>query len=105
MLNIEGIIYRPDIQTGKSFVNDLKTYEWPEFHDEEGEAFLTEADWHGEPLREGMLMFYYRSNSKKPDRYHLFFTFPKEILEQPDYKKFIASVKEREKIKWSERVN
>jgi hypothetical protein len=62
MITFEGLIERPDLQTGKSFINGLSIYEWPKFSDEEGKAYLMECDDSGRPLRDGTLQFHYRTN-------------------------------------------
>lgn len=54
-----GLIERPDLSNGRSFMTNSKIYEWPAMSDEFGQMVIMECDEEGERLPEPYLLMIY----------------------------------------------
>lgn len=66
LIKAEGLIQHPHIP---------HLYEWPKYSDEEGKAYLSNLGAWGEPLKKGMVHFWYMA-----DKWQFYVNLPADLV-------------------------
>lgn len=97
MIHLEGLIERKNMGSWEGVRAGCMVYEWPQFSDEDGTAYLSEVPHIGQPLKDNKLMIYYKAKG-----WHWWCKLTREFLGDLETVKAIVSQnKERYKKQYA----